>query len=154
MGSIGKSGDDKSVCISSSPWTGVFDRAVSLVFDEEIDIVEEARAREDPRIFASTLFDVDEPDVTLVSFTCKEASRVEIDSPGSARIPKNPDLWEDATRAADRAGVPPTSLKTFSRDIGTRALRGTPATSCMSMFPSRMLYKMKLTGIAGVFVTR
>jgi hypothetical protein len=51
-GSIGKSGDERSVRASS---VGVFEQALSLAFDEEIDIVDGARFSEDPLVFVPTL---------------------------------------------------------------------------------------------------
>lgn len=90
-GSIGKSGDERSVCASS---VGVFERPLSLVFDEEIDIVDGARFNEDPLVFVPALkFDdvlviserVDDPEATLVSLVLSvrnEASLAEIDSLG------------------------------------------------------------------------
>jgi hypothetical protein len=93
-GSIGKSGDDKSVRASWSSLVGVLERVLSLVFDEEIDIVDGARFNEDPLVFVPTLeFDdalviserADDPEVTLVSLVLSvrnEASLAEIDSLG------------------------------------------------------------------------
>lgn len=89
MGSIGKSGDERSVRASS---VGVFERALSLVFDEEIDIVDGARFNEDPLVFVPALeFDVlviseraDDPEATLVTLVLSvrnEAGLAEIDSP-------------------------------------------------------------------------
>lgn len=91
MGSIGKSGDEISVRASS---VGVFERVLSLVFDEEIDIVDGARFNEDPLVFVPTLkFDdvlviserADDLGATLVSLVLSvrnEANLAEIDSPG------------------------------------------------------------------------
>jgi hypothetical protein len=70
------------------------ERVLSLVFDEEIDIVDGARFNEDPLVFVPTLeFDdalviserADDPEATLVSLVLSvrnEASLAEIDSLG------------------------------------------------------------------------
>lgn len=130
-GSIGKSGDEISVRASSSSLAGVFERALSLVFDEEIDIVDGARFSEDPLILVPTVkFDdvlviserVDDPEATLVSLVLSvriEASLVEIDSAGCAWIPKSLDFCEDAARVFNRIGVLLASSKMFSRDVDT-----------------------------------